>query len=175
MKFRQSPIVSVGVLLFLVCPLAVTYAVTETQGPAGSIIEYGIYEVLKPGIVYEHKESTAGYAEEGGNVKLVEKTTRIPLKKGIAFGFKWEARGLPDISIKIAMRVKHPPTTRPDGTKSSGFEEMLPFFPERGRVEPREDLYVLSEDWEMLPGEWTLSMVYEGKVLCEKVFTVIAP
>ena len=176
MKVQASLLIlSVAILLSLVCPVTVTHAVTETQGPAGSIIEYGIYEVLERGTQYEHKESIAGYAEEGGHVKLVEKTTRIPLKKGIGFGFKWEARGLLNMPIKIAMRVKHPLTAKPDGTKSTGFEEMLPFVPEKGRIEKRDDLYILSEDWEMLPGEWTLSMVYDGKVLCEKVFTIVAP
>ena len=176
MRARWSLVlVSVGALLLVVFPVTATHSVTEPVGPTGSIIEYGIYEILERGIVYEHKESTAGYAEEGGNFKLIEKTTRIPLKKGVAFGFMWEARGLPDMPIKIAMRVKHPPTTKYDGTKSTGFEEMVPILPEKGRVEKREDIYILSEDWEMLPGEWTLSMVYDGKILCEMVFTVLAP
>ena len=147
----------------------------RAQHPTATIVEFGIYEVVKKGIQYEHKESTAGYAEEGGEVKLVETTTTIPLKKGIAFGFEWEAEGLPNMPIKIAMRVKHPQTTKPDGTVSTGFDEMLSLYPKKGRIERRGDYYALSEDWEMVPGEWTLSMVYEGRVLCEKVFHVVAP
>jgi hypothetical protein len=77
--------------------------------------------------------------------------------------------------IKIAMRVKHPRTTKPDGTVSTGFDEMLSFSPKKGRIKRRGDYYALSEDWEMLPGQWTLSMVYEGRVLCEKVFHVVRP
>jgi len=145
------------------------------QTPTATIVNFGIYEVVESGRKYEHKESTAGYAEEGVKVTLVKKTTDIPLKKGVIFGIEWEAQGLPDIPIKIAMRVKHPQTTKPDGTVSTGFDEMLPFSPKKGRIKKRGDYYGLSEDWEMLPGEWSLSMVYEGKVLCEEVFRVIAP
>jgi hypothetical protein len=147
----------------------------QSQHPTATILEFGIYEVVKKGIQYEHKESTAGYAQEAVEVTLVQATTSIPLKKGIVFGIEWEAEGLPDIQIKIAMRVKHPHTTKPDGTVSTGFDEMLSILPQKGRIERRGDYYSLSEDWEMLPGEWTLSMVYEGRVLCEKVFHVIAP
>ena len=147
----------------------------RAEDPTASIVEFGIYEVAKMGIQYEHKESTAGYAQEAVEVRLVEKTTTIPLKKGITFGFEWEADGLPGMPIKIAMRVKHPETTKPDGTVSTGFDEMLSFYPEKGRIERRGDYYSISEDWEMLPGEWALSMIYEGRVLCEKVFHVVAP
>lgn len=106
----------------------------QVQDPTATIIEFGIYEVVKKGIQYEHKESTAGYAEEGVEIRLVEKTTTIPLKKGIAFGFEWEAQGLPDMPIKIAMRVKHPRTTKPDGTVSTGFDEMLSFFRKKAEL-----------------------------------------
>jgi tetratricopeptide (TPR) repeat protein len=143
--------------------------------PTATIVNFGIFEVGKRGKKYEDKESTAGYAEEVGETTLLKKTTDIPLKKGIIFGIVWEAQGLPNIPIKVAMRVKHPQTQKPDGTVSTGFDEMLPFFPKKGRIKERGDYYALSEDWEMLPGEWSLSIVYEGKVLCEKVFRVIAP
>jgi hypothetical protein len=51
------------------------------QDPTATILEFGIYEVVKTGIQYEHKESTAGYAQEAGEVRLVEKTTTIPTKR----------------------------------------------------------------------------------------------
>ncbi len=143
--------------------------------PTATIVSFGIFEVGKRGRKYEDKESTAGYAQEVGEATLVKKTTDIPLKKGIIFGIVWKAQGLPSIPIKIAMRVKHPQTNKPDGTVSTGFDEMLPFFPQKGGIKERGDYYALSEDWEMLPGEWSLSIVYESKVLCEKVFRVIGP
>jgi hypothetical protein len=150
-------------------------AVPRPQTPAGTVVEFGIYEVVKRGIEYEHKESTAGVAEQGVEVAFVKRTTEIPLKKDIVFGIEWEAEGLPDTPVKITWRVKHPRTTKPDGTVSTGFDETLPFLPEKGRIQKRGDYYILSEDWEMLPGDWSLSVVYEGRVLCEKVFHVVGP
>jgi hypothetical protein len=147
----------------------------QSQAPTARIVEFGIYEVVKKGIQYEHKESTAGFAEQGGEVALVKRTTEIPLENGIVFGFDWEADGLPGMPIKIIWRVKHPQTVKPDGTVSMGFDEELRVEPKEGRIKKRTDCYILGEDWEMLPGEWSLSVVYEGRVLCEKVFHIAAP
>ena len=174
-KQRTLSFLFVCFSIFFIWSITETPAITRPLTPTATIFNFGIYGVVKQGSKYEHKESTAGYAEEGVEVTLVEKTTNIPKKKGIIFGIEWEAQGLPDMPIKIAMRVKHPQTTKPDGTVSTGFEEILPFFPEKGEIKKRGDYYRLSEDWEMLPGEWSLAMVYEGKVLCEKVFHIIAP
>ena len=49
---------------------------------------------------------------------------------------------------------------KPDGTISTGLEETLCLLPKEGRIKRRVDGYILSEDWEMLPGEWSLSIVY---------------
>jgi hypothetical protein len=49
---------------------------------------------------------------------------------------------------------------KPDGTVSTGFEETLCLLPKEGRIKRRVDGYILSGDWEMLPGEWSLSIVY---------------
>jgi hypothetical protein len=163
----------------MICSCFVLSFVSQTQAVLGppaataTIVNFGIYEVVKKGMRYEHKESTAGYTEKGGDLVLVETTTEVPLKKGIAFGIEWEAQGLPSIPIKITWRVKHPRTTKPDGTVSAGFDETLRVRPKEGKIGRRFDCYILSEDWEMLPGEWCLSVVYEGKVLCEKVFHVL--
>jgi hypothetical protein len=175
---KKSKFVTIAVLslfLFVASLAGDSLAVIKPQIPNGTIITFGIYDVVKRGVRYEHKESTSGHAEEAVEVVLIEKTSNVPLKKGVTFGIEWEAEGLPNIPLKIAMRVKHPPTTKPDGTVSTGFDELLPFVPENGRIEKRGDYYNLTEDWELLPGEWTLSIVYEGKVLCSKVFHVIAP
>lgn len=140
------------------------------QTVSAKIVNFGIYKVVKTGNQYSHEESTAGYAEEGIQTTLVKSTTKIPLRKGIAFGFEWEAEGFPrDTPIKISYRIRHPETTKPDGTISSGFDEPFPLLLEDGKIKTG-DYYQISEDWELLPGEWCLSVVYENNVLFEKVF-----
>jgi len=147
-------------------------AAVSRPGPAGKIFSFGIYKVLQEGDRYEHKESTAGYGQMVSDVVLVRTTTEVPLEKGVTFGFEWGAEGLPPGPVKITMRVKHPQTTKPDGKATTGYDETFTVYPENGTIEKRGDYYILSEDWEMLPGEWTLSVIFEGKGLCEKKFRV---
>jgi len=49
---------------------------------------------------------------------------------------------------------------KPDGTVSTGFGETLRLLPKEVRIKRRSDGYISSEDWEMLAGEWSLSIVY---------------
>ena len=100
---------------------------------------------MEKGTPYKNKELTAGYAENGRHFKLVQKTPGIPLKKGISLGLEREGRGFADMPTEIATRVKHPQPTKPDGTVTTGFNEILFSLPEKGRIERRGDDYTLSE------------------------------
>jgi len=174
MKYRNILTCLMICSCFIFSLIAQAQALPRPHTVTARIVNFGIYEVVKKGTLYEHRESTAGYTEKGGGVAFVKSTTEIPLKKGITFGIEWEAEGFPDkMPIEIIWRVKHPRTTKPDGTVSAGFDETLRFRPKEGKIERSIDCYILTEDWEMLPGEWSLSVVYEGKVLCEKVFHVL--
>jgi hypothetical protein len=96
---------------------------------------YGIYKVLDPGTDYSHSESTAGYATEGVKVTLINRTTKVPLQKGVVFGLNYEAEGFPpDAPALIVYRVKHPPITKPGGKITTGFDEPFPTMPKGGKL-----------------------------------------
>lgn len=138
----------------------------------GLITNYGLYSVANGGIAYRHPGSTAGRAAGGVEAVHIEKTTSVPLRKGIMFGFEWEAEGFPpNMPVIITYRVKHPPALKPDGQVSTGFDEPFYVLPQ-GITLKTADYYMLSEDWELLPGEWTISVLYEDTVIVEKTFTV---
>ena len=136
------------------------------------IVDYGIYKIIDPGAYYAHPESTAGYASQGVKLTLINRTTRVPLQKGIVFGLEYEAEGFGfDGPVLIIYRVKHPSITRPDGTVTTGFDEEFPSIVSEGKLKTG-DFYCLSEDWELVPGEWSIAVIYEGRVLVEKTFQV---
>jgi len=174
MKNRNIPTLMFSCLiLFVILTVGDAQAAVKSQPPTGKIIGYGIYKVVDQGVRYQDKKSTAGYADRGVQVALISKTESIPLKKGVTFGIQWEAQGLPEGPVKILIKVKHPRTTKPDGRISTSSDEIRSFVSEKGQIKNAGDYYQLSEDWEMLPGEWSISIVYEGKVLCKKVFNVV--
>ena len=93
------------------------------QGPAvGEIVRSGLC-IQEVGGRYSQPQSTAGYATTGP-LTLTDRTTEVPLRQGVAFGYAWKASNLPNPAV-ITYRVEHPAITRPDGVSMSRFEEEL--------------------------------------------------
>ena len=139
-----------------------------TMLPVGEITDYGI--CLRRDVEsYSQPQSTAGYATIGDLV-LIQRTDEVPMRKDVGFGFRWKARNLPEQAV-ITYRVDHPPITRPDGKKLTSFEEPMKKETKLGVLETA-DCYFLSEDYELVPGTWTLSVLHKGVLLVRHSFYV---
>ena len=153
-----------------VLPLAAKPATPDsTKVPTGEIIEYGICLEIRLAERYSQPQSTAGYATLGDFV-IVQRGDEIPLRKNIGFGFRWKARNLPEQAL-ITYRVEHPPITRPDGKRLTSFEEPMSRETMLGALETA-DCYFLSEDHELVPGTWILTVLHKGTVLAKRSFHV---
>lgn len=161
---------------FALCiPLLISstaFAVAPVSPPTGEVVRYGLCAQSSEEKRYSQPQSTAGYATTGP-LRLTKATTDVPLRKGIGFGFIWKARNLPDRPV-ITYRVEHPAISRPDGVTLDHFEEDLEEQTEKGSIETI-DCYMLSEEHELVPGEWTLSVFFQGSLLAKKSFRVYAP
>ena len=105
--------------------------------------------------------------------KFSETTTKVPMKKGATFGFLWQISGLPDDQqVEIIYRYKHPPTSEPGGKRTEGYDRSIAIQAKDGKFDSF-DGYELSEDYELVPGNWTLSILYKGKVMVSKTFQVV--
>jgi Domain of unknown function (DUF3859) len=142
----------------------------RSYAPTGSIIEYGLCVTDGQEVVYEHKESTAGYASTV-DMSITRQTLTIPLKKDIAFGYTWLAMGLPK-NAEITFAISHPEITKPDDTLISSFNETLILHPVNGKLEST-DCYTLSEEHEMVAGDWTIAVKHKNKLLATKKFQVV--
>jgi hypothetical protein len=118
---------------------------------------------------YSQPQSTAGYATVG-QLTLTERTTQVPLRQGVAFGYVWKASNLPNPAV-ITYRVEHPAITRPDGVTMSRFEEELSVDTLDGKYQTT-DCYALGEKFELVPGTWTLSVLFRGSILVRQSFYV---
>jgi len=144
----------------------------STKIPSGEITEYGICEQRHVSERYSQPQSTAGYATIGA-LRITQTTDDIPLRKDIGFGFRWKARNLPDQAV-VTYRIEHPPITRPDGKTLTSFEEPMTQEAKLGVVDTA-DCYFLSEDHELVPGTWTLSILHKGTLLVKRSFHVKRP
>ena len=147
-----------------------TGCATEGERPKGEVLKSGIC-VQRETDRYAQPQSTAGYATLG-DMQITQEATTIPLRKNIAFGFTWRASGMP-AEPEVDFIIRHPKITRPDGKTLEGFTEPLRLTTEGGVVQST-DCYALSEDHELVPGLWSITVSYQGRVLASRQYTVRA-
>jgi len=157
-------------LLTVASPLTAYSTVQDLTGvPTGEIVKAGLCVQNQVTTRYTQPQSTAGYATTGP-LAIVRETTSIPLQKDTGFGFTWKAKNLPP-QAEVVYLVEHPPITRPDGVTLDHFEEPLLMQSRGGEIESI-DCYQLSEDYELVPGQWSLSIHYQGRQLIRQTFHV---
>ena len=134
------------------------------------IVASGLCEQPAPTERYAQPQSTAGYATLGELV-ITKQTDTVPLRKGIGFGITWRAEGLPRV-VNVVYFIEHPTITRPDGVKIQSFEEPMAHESEGGVLQTT-DCYMLSEDHELVPGDWSMTILYKGIPLAKRSFRVV--
>jgi len=153
------------------CLLAALPAAGAHAAPTGRILHYGLCDSGSTKQDYAQPDATAGYASRG-NVIIGRTTDRIPLHKGVGFGYLWQATGLaPAFDVKY--RILHPPITRKDGRRVDSFEETLHLQSVDGAFETA-DCYFLDEDYELVPGDWTITLRVQDEVVLTRTFHVTA-
>ncbi len=137
---------------------------------AGRILQYGVCEPGSTTEKYAQPDATAGYASRG-NVMISKSTDTITLRKGVGFGYLWHASGMPP-TFDLKYRIQHPPITRPDGKRAEMFEETVPHSSTEGEFETA-DCYFLTEPYEMVVGDWTMTLLVKDTVIVTKTFHVV--
>lgn len=152
-------------------------AMTAVAGaaPQAEIREYGYYEFVSGAKRSIHPETTSGFVQTG-EARLVKQTERIPIEKGRLFGFRFIITGMnPTIGqLPVELVVTHPKMKRPDGTTSTGYRYTLGLRLDQGVVEDQTG-YRMSEDYEMVEGDWVFEYRYMNKPLMVQRFTTYKP
>jgi hypothetical protein len=143
--------------------------------PRGRATLYGIFGERSRGRVVEGSDTSTGKVIRGMKVEFQEETTQIPLRKGVIFGYRYWLKLAPDQRRPEFKRVLiHPPMTLPDGSTVARSERMIRKKSIQGIV-TSIDLYALSEDYELVEGDWTFQIWYGDKMLAEQRFTTFQP
>ena len=163
-------------LLFTVSCMARAAITTDSIDQVrAEIYDFGIYELQGKIVLIQDASNTAGYRSHVDSVKeivLKEQTETIPLVKNIMFGYRIRLHGVPEgNSVIVDIRYRHPPMIGKNGKESTGFTNKM------GRMKSVNGqfeggvMYRLSEDYEIVPGEWIFDVIYQGKVIATKTFT----
>jgi len=150
---------------------AALVAAGALAAPSGRIVQYGRCDAGSGKQVYAQPEATAGYASRG-SMLIGTPTDTVPLHKGIGFGYLWEARDLPP-AFELTYRIQHPPIVRKDGRRVEMFEETVQRQAADDGTFQTADCYFLDEDVELVPGDWTITLLVQGRVLVTRTFHVV--
>ncbi len=139
---------------------------------SGHITKCGVYMYSYEGKKIAESSSATGYVTEGGRI-FVSSSTNIALAKGIAFGFDLQIEGAPtNQPLRLTHIIKHPKMRKPNGeiVDQQTFDRDVKSV---NGVITGSLWYTLREDYELLPGEWTISILSGNTILAEKKFIIV--
>ena len=143
--------------------------------PRGKATQYGLFRERGRGWARDNPNSSTGKLIRKPKLDFTEQTDRVPLRKGVYFGYKYWLKIEPDKSRADLRRVlMHPEMTLPDGSTVSRSERTIRKRTTHGIV-TSIDAYALSEDYELVEGYWTFQLWYEDDLLVEQNFTTYWP
>lgn len=151
-------------------------ATRDTHHANAKITKYGLFKTVKKGTLLNNQDTGTGKSISKPTIELVKQTKRIPIKQGNTLAYQYRIYDLPKNVRKIQLRrlISHPEMIKPDGEKISGSDRTI-FKPVKKGEVFALDGYTLSEEYEMVPGEWTFQLWHKNQLLLEQQFTTYLP
>jgi hypothetical protein len=135
------------------------------------IVDYGLYERE----ITKRVKTEYGAADFIKNVKLVEKTEKIPAKIGTSFGLQFLVEGKPKgeaVVLKIVLLFPQPGLRNPKTDKIYHKLE----GPNKCMIgETSYTGFEFEQEWNLVPGEWKIQLWYNDKMMAEKAFSIYKP
>jgi hypothetical protein len=133
----------------------------------------GIYRVEST-VRLDDPSKVTGKVSQSQGFTLVKETDLIPALKDVRFGIQFELIGEPKGAIVDIQLIKRFPTgiTNPS-TGKTVHESKVDLQVVMGESEIAG--YWLTNDWEVVPGDWRFEISYQGRTLGEKVFHLRSP
>lgn len=169
MKVRSSLIIAI-----LTSGLVGAFGGESVKNIKGEVLEFGTYNALTRKADVQAPIGSGKQEAPVHIVKTVEfllHTNYIVAQKGTSFGFRYKLTGLPERPVVLNFETIHPEFTLPDGSKNSG--RVL-----HGECEPKAGVwdstmgFHFDDDFEMMEGDWVMSVYYNKKKLVTQTFHV---
>jgi len=135
------------------------------------LLEYGTFRKLVSTNDVSDPGSLTGVRHAVAKVALIQSTTNVPARIGTSFGFRVKFDGKPsDVLVPCMAKCLHPKLTDPTSGRSSEVDQwnISGLTGKDGYIG-----YTLDNDWELVPGPWTLQVFLDSKLVVEKTFNVV--
>jgi hypothetical protein len=158
----------------LISSLVGAFGGEDANHVKGEVLEFGTYNVLAR---KADVQAPAGSGKQESPVHIVtaveflEHTNCIVSRKGTSFGFRYKLTGLPDEPVVLDFETIHPEFTLPNGSKDSG-RVVHGECETKGGVWESTMGYHFDEDFEMVEGDWVMSVYYNKTKLVSQIFHV---
>ena len=151
-----------------------TFAATaQTPQLTGiKVLDYGIYTV---NIASTLNDSPQGIAVHNvSNVRLAEQTRTVKMQHGVHFGFHYTLLGSPSgATVPLRLVVLYPPPgVRPPNSTAPLLTAEADLTANAIGPTLYSD-YSFDNDWELVPGQWTLQLWSGNQQLTSQSFNVV--
>ncbi len=153
---------------------ATTNRVRSMSGATTSLdiqlLEYGTFRKLASTNDVSDPGSLTGARHAVSNVALVESTTNVQARIGTSFGFRVKFPGKNSNEIvPCTAKCLHPRLADPSSGRSSEVDQW-----DTSGLAGQDGYigYTFDNDWELVPGRWTLQVFQQSQIVLEKTFNV---
>jgi hypothetical protein len=158
-----------AVALVLLCFLGLVSPVAAGEATGVEIVEFGLYTADVAGELREPNGIVSNVIE---NICHIATTTTVPMRPGVLFGMRYRVEGSPAGEIvDLTMAVQFPTALQPSGAARPVRRHERQAMLAIGTTSYTG--YSFDQDWEFVPGNWTLEVFQGGRKLAEKSFTVV--
>ena len=134
------------------------------------VVEFGTFQKTDERGTVAAWGSIQGQAHAVADAVLLEETSNIHARQGTSFGLRVSVSGKPSgATVPIRAKCLHPKFTDPATGRSSEVEE----WPGTGVIGRSGYMgYTFDNDWELVPGQWTIEVSVGSTFRVEKTFNV---
>ncbi|CAN5722864.1 hypothetical protein BH10PSE6_BH10PSE6_21330 [soil metagenome] len=158
-----------AVALVLLCFLGLVSPAAAGEASGVEIVEFGLYTADVAGELREPNGIVSNVIE---NICHIATTTTVPMRPGVLFGMRYRVDGASaGDPVDLTLAVQFPTALQPSGAARPVTRHERNAILAVGTTSYTG--YSFDQDWEFVPGTWTLEVLQRGRKLAEQSFTVV--
>jgi len=143
--------------------------------PTAELTEEGSFRMVGDSQAFEAPQAATGKRNEVDEAEILQSGSVFSATKGLNFGYRYAINAPGEDRCGVdgyEMFIIHPPIKGPDGKERPTTSIPMSLCFKDGQAEDFI-IYSLEEDYEVLPGTWTLQIRKEGQTLISRSFALL--
>lgn len=134
------------------------------------VLDAGIYENEFNGYQLRDNNVVAGHTKPSHTMRLVNKTNKVKGEIGVVFGFRFKPKQSDQMSnTQVKYCGSHPPMKN-KLTEVQLETECFDYIIKPNKIQWHT--FVIENDWEIVPGKWSLYIEQNNKILAKRDFII---